>query len=313
MATRTFRIATRRSQLAMWQAEHVAARMIAAGASVELLPMVTQGDRILDVPLAKIGGKGLFVKELEAAMLEGRADLAVHSIKDVPMELPSGLSIAAILTREDPRDAFVSNRYGTLAALPPGARVGTSSLRRQCQIRAMRPDLELLDLRGNVNTRLARLDADEYDAIVLAAAGLRRLGMAARIADALDPDTLLPAVGQGAIGIEIRDEDHELQALLGSLHDADTASCVLAERALNRALQGGCQVPIAAHATLEGGTIRLRALVGTVDGTRILHAAGSGPRDAPERLGESVAAQLLADGAAAILRELADAEGRDAG
>ncbi len=312
MATRTFRIATRRSQLAMWQAEHVAARMIAAGASVELLPMVTQGDRILDVPLAKIGGKGLFVKELEAAMLEGRADLAVHSIKDVPMELPAGLFIAAILTREDPRDAFVSNRYGTLAALPPGARVGTSSLRRQCQIRAMRPDLELLDLRGNVNTRLARLDADEYDAIVLAAAGLRRLGMAERIADALDPDTLLPAVGQGAIGIEIRDDDRELHALLGSLHDTDTASCVLAERALNRALQGGCQVPIAAHATLEGGTIRLRALVGTVDGTRILHAGGSGPRDAPERLGESVAAQLLADGAAAILRELADAEGRDA-
>lgn len=312
MATRTFRIATRRSQLALWQAEHVAARMIAAGASVELLPMVTQGDRILDVPLAKIGGKGLFVKELEAAMLEGRADLAVHSIKDVPMELPAGLSIAAILTREDPRDAFVSNRHGTLAALPAGARVGTSSLRRQCQIRAMRPDLELLDLRGNVNTRLARLDADEYDAIVLAAAGLRRLGMAARIADALDPNTLLPAVGQGAIGIEIRDEDHELQALLGTLHDVDTASCVLAERALNRALQGGCQVPIAAHATLEGQTIRLRALVGTVDGTRILHAGGSGPRDAPERLGESVAAQLLADGAAAILRELADAEGRDA-
>ncbi len=312
MATRTFRIATRRSQLAMWQAEHVAARMIAAGASVELLPMVTQGDRILDVPLAKIGGKGLFVKELEAAMLEGRADLAVHSIKDVPMALPAGLSIAAILTREDPRDAFVSNRHGTLAALPPGARVGTSSLRRQCQIRAMRPDLELLDLRGNVNTRLARLDADHYDAIVLAAAGLRRLGMVARIAEALEPGTLLPAVGQGAIGIEIRDDDRELHALLGALHDADTARCVLAERALNRALQGGCQVPIAAHATLEGATIRLRALVGTVDGTRILHAGGSGPRDAPEQLGESVAARLLADGAAAILRELADAEERDA-
>lgn len=312
MATRTFRIATRRSQLAMWQAEHVAARMIAAGAAVELLPMVTQGDRILDVPLAKIGGKGLFVKELEAAMLEGRADLAVHSIKDVPMALPAGLSIAAILTREDPRDAFVSNRHGTLAALPPGARVGTSSLRRQCQIRAMRPDLELLDLRGNVNTRLARLDAHHYDAIVLAAAGLRRLGMAARIAEALEPGMLLPAVGQGAIGIEIRDDDRELHALLGALHDADTARCVLAERALNRALQGGCQVPIAAHATLEGATIRLRALVGTVDGTRILHAGGSGPRDAPEQLGESVAAQLLADGAAAILRELADAEERDA-
>ncbi len=311
MSTRTYRIATRRSQLALWQAEHVAARMTAAGASVELLPMVTQGDRILDVPLAKIGGKGLFVKELEAAMLEGRADLAVHSIKDVPMELPPGLSIAAILTREDPRDAFVSNRCASLAALPQGARVGTSSLRRQCQLRALRPDLELLDLRGNVNTRLARLDAGDYDAIILAAAGLRRLEMSARIAEAIGPGTLLPAVGQGAIGIEARDDDHELRALLATLHDADTASCVLAERALNRALQGGCQVPIAAHAVLQGDTLALRALVGTVDGSRVLRAEGSGPRNAPEPLGESIAAELLAGGAAEILRALLDAEGRD--
>jgi hydroxymethylbilane synthase len=297
MSTRTYRIATRRSQLALWQAEHVAARMEAAGARVELLPMVTQGDRILDVPLAKIGGKGLFVKELEAAMLEGRADLAVHSIKDVPMELPPGLSITAILTREDPRDAFVSNSVGTLAALPQGARVGTSSLRRQCQLKALRPDLQLLDLRGNVNTRLARLDAGDYDAIILAAAGLRRLEMSARIAEAIGPGMLLPAVGQGAIGIEAR--------------DGDTASCVLAERALNRALQGGCQVPIAAHAVLEGDTLQLRALVGTVDGSRVLRAEGSGPRSAPERLGESVASELLAAGAGEILRALLDAEGRD--
>lgn len=311
MSTRTYRIATRRSQLALWQAEHVAARMEAAGARVELLPMVTQGDRILDVPLAKIGGKGLFVKELEAAMLEGRADLAVHSIKDVPMELPPGLSIAAILTREDPRDAFVSNTCSTLAALPQGARVGTSSLRRQCQLRALRPDLELRDLRGNVNTRLARLDAGDYDAIILAAAGLRRLEMSARIAEAIGPEVLLPAVGQGAIGIEARDDDQELRDLLALLHDADTASCVLAERALNRALQGGCQVPIAAHAVLQGDTLDLRALVGTVDGSRVLRAEARGPRSAPEPLGESVAAELLAGGAAEILRALLDADARD--
>lgn len=311
MSTRTYRIATRRSQLALWQAEHVAARMEAAGARVELLPMVTQGDRILDVPLAKIGGKGLFVKELEAAMLEGRADLAVHSIKDVPMELPPGLSIAAILTREDPRDAFVSNSFASLGALPQGARVGTSSLRRQCQLKALRPDLELLDLRGNVNTRLARLDAGDYDAIILAAAGLRRLEMSSRIAEAIGPGALLPAVGQGAIGIEARDDDRELLELLAGLHHADTASCVLAERALNRALQGGCQVPIAAHAVLEGDTLQIRALVGTVDGSRVLRAEGSGPRTAPEQLGESVAAELLAGGAADILRALLDAEGRD--
>ena len=311
MSTRTYRIATRRSQLALWQAEHVAARMEAAGARVELLPMVTQGDRILDVPLAKIGGKGLFVKELEAAMLEGRADLAVHSIKDVPMELPPGLSITAILTREDPRDAFVSNSAGTLAALPQGARVGTSSLRRQCQLKALRPDLELLDLRGNVNTRLARLDAGDYDAIILAAAGLRRLEMSERIAEAIGPGMLLPAVGQGAIGIEARDGDEELREILAGLHHADTASCVLAERALNRALQGGCQVPIAAHAVLEGDTLQLRALVGTVDGSRVLRAEGSGPRSAPERLGESVASELLAAGAGEILRALLEAEGRD--
>lgn len=313
MSQRTFRIATRRSQLALWQAEHVAARLTAAGARVELLPLSTQGDRILDVPLAKIGGKGLFVKELETALLEGRADLAVHSIKDVPMDLPEGLGIAAILEREDPRDAFVSVHYRSLEALPTGARVGTSSLRRQCQLRALRPDLRLLDLRGNVNTRLAKLDGGEYDAIVLAAAGLRRLGMADRITEVLEPVQMLPAVGQGAIGVEIREDDVELRALLDTLHDEPTARRVLAERALNRALNGGCQVPIAAHATLAGGTLELRALVGALDGTRVLNAAQRGPATDPSALGAALAAELLAAGAADILRPLLSAEGRDAG
>ena len=313
MSQRTFRIATRRSQLALWQAEHVAERLAAAGARVELLPLSTQGDRILDVPLAKIGGKGLFVKELETALLEGRADLAVHSIKDVPMDLPDGLGIAAILAREDPRDAFVSVHHRSLASLPIGARVGTSSLRRQCQLRALRPDLRLLDLRGNVNTRLAKLDAGEYDAIVLAAAGLRRLGMADRISEVLEPLQMLPAVGQGAIGVEIRDDDAELRALLATMHDEATARRVLAERALNRALNGGCQVPIAAHAVLAGETLELRALVGAVDGSRLLQSSGSGPADAPASLGESVAAELLAAGAGEILHPLLSPEGRDAG
>jgi hydroxymethylbilane synthase len=313
MSQRIFRIATRRSQLALWQAEHVAERLTAVGARVELLPLSTQGDRILDVPLAKIGGKGLFVKELETALLEGRADLAVHSIKDVPMDLPEGLGIAAILAREDPRDAFVSLHHRSFEALPVGARVGTSSLRRQCQLRALRPDLRLLDLRGNVNTRLAKLDAGEYDAIVLAAAGLRRLGMAERITEVLEPLQMVPAVGQGAIGVEIRDDDAELRGLLATMHDDSTARRVLAERALNRALNGGCQVPIAAHAILSGDTLELRALVGAVDGSRLLHAARCGAADSPESLGESVAAELLAAGAGEILHSLLSSEGRDAG
>ncbi len=313
MSQRIFRIATRRSQLALWQAEHVAERLTAVGARVELLPLSTQGDRILDVPLAKIGGKGLFVKELETALLEGRADLAVHSIKDVPMDLPEGLGIAAILAREDPRDAFVSLHHRSFEALPVGARVGTSSLRRQCQLRALRPDLRLLDLRGNVNTRLAKLDAGEYDAIVLAAAGLRRLGMAERITEVLEPLQMLPAVGQGAIGVEIRDDDAELRGLLATMHDDSTARRVLAERALNRALNGGCQVPIAAHAILSGDTLELRALVGAIDGSRLLHAARRGAADSPEALGESVAAELLAAGAGEILHSLLSSEGRDAG
>jgi len=307
MSNRILRIATRRSQLALWQAEHVRDRLLAAhpGLGVELLPMITQGDRILDVPLAKIGGKGLFVKELESAMLEGRADLAVHSMKDVPMDFPEGLGLAAILPREDPYDAFVSNHFDALESLPVGARVGTSSLRRQCQLRAVRPDLRILDLRGNVNTRLRKLDDGEFDAIVLAAAGLLRLGMAERIRSRLPDAICLPAVGQGAIGVEIREQDQELRALLAPLHDADSADCVRAERAMNRRLQGGCQVPIAGFAQVVAGSgLRLRGLVGSSDGTRIVSAELSGERAAAEVLGASLAEQLLGDGADAILQEL---------
>ena len=307
MTDRILRIATRKSQLALWQAEHVRERLLAdhPGLRVELLPLSTQGDRILDVPLAKIGGKGLFVKELETAMLEGRADLAVHSMKDVPMEFPPELGLGAILAREDPLDAFVSNAYATLDALPEGARVGTSSLRRQCQLRALRPDLRILDLRGNVNTRLRKLDDGEYDAIVLASAGLLRLGMAGRIRAHIPATVSLPAVGQGAIGIEIRNDDAALRALLAPLDDADCGDCVRAERAMNRALQGGCQVPIAGFAVIDGaGELWLRGLVGSNDGTRTVRAEARGPRAEAERIGAGLGATLLAQGADAILREL---------
>ena len=307
MNDRVLRIATRRSQLALWQAGHVRERLLAAhpGLRVELLALQTQGDRILDVPLAKIGGKGLFVKELESAMLDGQADLAVHSMKDVPMEFPAGLGIGAILAREDPHDALVANAVATLDELPQGARVGTSSLRRQCQLRALRPDLRILDLRGNVNTRLRKLDAGEYDAIVLASAGLLRLGMGERIRARLEPAVSLPAVGQGAIGVEMRSDDVALRALLAPLDDADCGDCVRAERALNRALQGGCQVPIAGYAIIEsGGGLWLRGLVGSNDGRRIVRGEIRGARADAERLGAELAARLLADGADAILREL---------
>lgn len=306
MKSRTLRIATRKSQLALWQAHHVRDRLLAAhpGLQVELVPLSTQGDRILDVPLAKIGGKGLFVKELETAMLEGRADLAVHSMKDVPMDFPPGLGLGAILDREDPHDAFVSNRYAALEELPLGARVGTSSLRRQCQLRALRPDLLIGDLRGNVNTRLAKLDEEQFDAIVLAAAGLLRLEMGARIRSRLSPTQVLPAAGQGAVGVEIRCEDEELRTLLAPLHDADSADCVRAERALNRALQGGCQVPIAAFAELAGDTLGMRALVGSLDGKRIVRGRISGARTDAESLGARLAEELLGRGAAQILAEL---------
>ena len=299
------RIATRKSPLAMWQAEHVAERLRAAHPDrpVELVGMTTQGDRVLDSPLAKIGGKGLFVKELENALLEDRADIAVHSVKDVPMELPDGLALPVILDREDPLDAFVSNHYGHVDELPEGARVGSSSLRRQCQLRARRPDLEVHDLRGNVNTRLGKLDAGEYDAILLAAAGLKRLGFDARIRNCLEPEVSLPAVGQGAIAIECRDGDNEVEARIASLNDPDTSDRVRAERAFNRRLEGGCQVPLAAHAILEAdGGLWLRGLVGAVDGSQLLQREVRGPRAEAEALGIRLADELLELGAGELLR-----------
>lgn len=290
----------------MWQAEHVAAALRQAhpGLAVEILGMTTQGDKILDTPLAKIGGKGLFVKELEQGMLNGEADIAVHSMKDVPVELPEGLHLAVILEREDPRDAFVSNHHASLVSLPEGARVGTSSLRRQCQLADRRPDLEIVPLRGNVNTRLRKLDDGEYDAIILAAAGLLRLGFAERIRSFIDTDDSLPAIGQGAIGIECRSDDARINALLAPLHHADTAACVRAERAMNHRLEGGCQVPIGGHATLADGELFLRGLVGTVDGSEIVRAEIRGPQAQAEQLGKSLAEELLEHGAAQILREL---------
>jgi len=272
---------------------------------VELIKIKTQGDKILDVPLAKVGGKGLFVKELEEAMLDGRADLAVHSMKDVPMNFPEGLGLVAICEREDPSDAFVSNHFDNVDALHHGAVVGTSSLRRESQLRAYRPDLEIRMLRGNVNTRLAKLDAGNYDAIVLASSGLKRLGFHERIRYSM-PDTVsLPAVGQGALGIECRLNDNELRAMLEPLNHTDTADRVKAERALNRRLEGGCQVPIAAYALLEDNDMLwLRGLVGAVDGTQILRVEGRAPRSEGERLGRELAEDLLALGADKVLAEI---------
>jgi len=300
------RIATRKSALALWQANFVKSALEQAhpGLVVELVPMSTQGDKILDTPLAKIGGKGLFVKELETAMLEDRADIAVHSMKDVPVEFPQGLMLHTICQREDPRDAFVSNRYQTLDDLPQGAVVGTSSLRRQCQIKALRPDLQIRDLRGNVNTRLAKLDAGEFDAIILASAGLIRLEFAERIASYLDVTTSLPANGQGAVGIECRSDDPQVQALLAPLEHLPTRICVLAERAMNRQLQGGCQVPIGAFAVLEQDQLWLRGLVGQLDGSEILRAEIRGAATDAEQLGQQLAQQLLALGADQILHSV---------
>jgi len=300
--SREIRIATRKSALALWQAEYVKARLEQAhpGLKVSLVPMVSRGDKLLDAPLAKIGGKGLFVKELETALLENEADIAVHSMKDVPMDFPEGLGLFCICEREDPRDAFVSNTYDSLDALPPGSVVGTSSLRRQAQLLARRPDLKVHFLRGNVNTRLAKLDAGEYDAIILAAAGLIRLGFEARIRASISVDDSLPAGGQGAVGIECRTADAEIHALLAPLHHAETAARVTAERALNKRLNGGCQVPIACYALREGEQLWLRGLVGQPDGGLLLRAEGRGS-DA-EALGVQVAEQLLAQGAEAILK-----------
>lgn len=306
MAERTIRIATRQSPLALWQAEHVAARLEQAfpGLKTELVKMVTRGDKILDAPLAKVGGKGLFVKELEQGMLEGTADIAVHSMKDVPVEFPEGLHLAVILEREDPTDAFVSNRYKSLAELPADARIGTSSLRRQCQIKEKFPNAEILSLRGNVNTRLAKLDAGEYDAIILASAGLKRLGMGNRITSQLSPDESLPAMGQGAIGIECRSDDAEIHEYLKILHDEETSIRVTAERAMNTRLNGGCQVPIAGFAEIRGDRLFMRGLVGSPDGSLLYRAEADSKLNQAEQLGQTLADDLLAQGADKILKEL---------
>ena len=306
MTTQPIRIATRKSPLAMWQAEFVKAELEQAhpGLVVELLPMVTKGDIILDTPLAKVGGKGLFVKELEVAMLEGRADIAVHSMKDVPVEFPEGLGLVTICERDDPRDAFVSNNYDSIDDLPQGAIVGTSSLRRQCQLRSQRPDLIINDLRGNVNTRLRKLDEGQYDAIILATAGLKRLKMNDRIRCEIAPEISLPAVGQGAVGIECRLNDQRVRQLLAPLNHQPTATRVLCERAMNNRLQGGCQVPIGSYAELQDDTIWLRALVGEPDGSIIVRSEISGPIANAEQLGETLADELLASGAKDILDRL---------
>lgn len=300
------RIATRKSALALWQAEYVKAELERhhQDLQVELVPMVSRGDKILDVPLAKIGGKGLFVKELEHALLEGRADIAVHSMKDVPMDFPQGLGLEVICPREDPRDAFVSNEFANLDSLPKGAIVGTSSLRRQCQLLAIRPDLEIRFLRGNVNTRLAKLDAGEYQAIILAAAGLIRLGMADRIRDCIAPEVSLPAGGQGAVGIECRLDDSSSKALLAPLHDGDTARCVIAERAMNKRLEGGCQVPIASYAIERDGQLFLRGLVGDPDGSTMLYREQTGNLSDGEQMGIAMAEDLLNAGADKILSKV---------
>jgi len=304
--TEIVRIATRRSPLALWQAEYVRSSLIALhpGIKVELVKMVTQGDKILDTPLAKVGGKGLFVKELEVGMLQGDADIAVHSMKDVPVEFPDGLHLGVICQREDPRDAFVSNEHSDIKALPQGAIVGTSSLRRQCQLRSWRPDLQIKDLRGNVNTRLSKLDHSEYDAIILASAGLIRLGFKERIRQYLDTDISLPAVGQGAVGIECRVDDERINELIAPLNHEETRICVLAERAMNQRLEGGCQVPIAGYAQLAYGQVQMRGLVGRPDGKQVIRGNIEGSIKNAEQLGRMLADDLLSRGAKEILQEV---------
>lgn len=299
----TIRLATRESALALWQTEHVAARLREAhpGLEVVLVPMTTRGDQAIDQPLVEIGGKGLFLKELEVAMLEGRADAAVHSLKDVPMELDGPFELAAILERADPFDAFVSGKYEAFEELPFGARVGTSSLRRQALLRAHRPDLVLTDLRGNVNTRLAKLDAGDYDAIVLACAGLLRLGMDERIRERLTAPRFIPAAAQGAITVECRQGDSAVSELLKVLDHAPTRACVGAERAMTRALGGSCHVPIAAYATLNKDRMSLEGLVGDARTGKTVRGYASGPMSEPEKLGEQVADMLVARGADALL------------
>jgi hydroxymethylbilane synthase len=304
----TVRIATRNSALALWQAEYVKAQLehFHQDINVELVPMTTKGDILLDTPLAKVGGKGLFVKELEVAILENRADIAVHSMKDVPVDFPEGLGLEVICPREDPRDAFVSNTFSTLSDLPQGAVVGTSSLRRQCQLKAKRPDLEIHDLRGNVNTRLKKLDEGQYDAIILAAAGLIRLKMSDRIAQYIEPEEMLPANGQGAVGIECRIDDDTIKALLKPLECSTTRTRVLTERAMNKALEGGCQVPIASYSVIseDGKEVHLRGLVGAIDGSEIIESEITGPVEQGEMLGNTLAQELLSRGADRILKEV---------
>lgn len=302
----TIRIATRTSPLAMWQAEHVASLLqeLHAGLQVEMVGIKTRGDKILDSPLSRIGGKGLFVKELEVGMLEGRADIAVHSMKDVPMEFPQGLHLPIIMGREDPRDAFVSGRYASLDEMPEGAIVGTSSLRRQTQIRARYPHLQIKDLRGNVNTRLGKLDAGEYDAIILAAAGLIRLEFAGRITAFLSTEQSLPAMGQGAVGVECRENDPRVEDLLAPLLDKDTTIRVKAERAMNNRLNGGCQVPVAGFAEIDADVLNMRGLIGYPDGSAIYTCNMNGSLTAPEALGIAIAEDLLAQGGDKVLASL---------
>ena len=300
------RIATRKSPLALWQAEEVSRllKIHYPDLQVELVTMVTQGDKILDTPLAKIGGKGLFVKELETGMLEGTADIAVHSMKDVPMVFPEGLHLSVVLEREDPTDAFVSNSCKHFDELPQNARVGTCSLRRQTQIRESRPDLEILDLRGNVNSRLAKLDNGDYDAIILASAGLKRLGFDKRINHTIDTERSLPAVGQGAIGIESRSDDKRINELLAPLNHEETAIRVSAERAQNLRLNGGCQVPIGGYAVLDNDRIHIKGLIGYPDGSKIFRAEREGPASDAEKLGTEVAEDLLSQGGDKVLEQL---------
>jgi hydroxymethylbilane synthase len=300
------RIATRESRLALWQAEHVAAllRQAHPGIEIVLVPMTTTGDQVLDRTLAQVGGKGLFVKELEWALLNDQADIAVHSMKDVPSVLPDALTLTCMLTRADPRDAFVSNRFKRFADLPHGARVGTASLRRQSQLLALRPDLTILPLRGNVETRLRKLDENNYDAIVLASAGLNRLELAARITEHLDVQLSIPAAGQGVVGIECRLNDSQTRALCAALSDRHSEDCVRAERAFTGRLEGSCQAPIAAYATLHGDQLHLAGLVAAPDGQQVIREHAQGLRDAPEALGEQLAARVLNLGAAQLLAQL---------
>ncbi|KAF0282054.1 hydroxymethylbilane synthase [Spiribacter roseus] len=306
MSITHLRIATRRSPLAIWQAEHVAERLRARhpGLEVELVRLSTRGDEITDRPLMAVGGKALFVKALEEGMLAGKADIAVHSMKDIPAEVPDEFRVPVILARDDPFDAFVSRHYGALGELPTGGCVGTASLRRECQIRARRPDLTVTSLRGNVQTRLGKLDAGEFDAIVLAASGLRRLGMADQITRAMPAEESLPAVGQGALAIECRADDPEVEALIRDLDDPDSHDRVAAERAVNARLEGSCHVPLAAYAVLEGDDLWLRALVASRDGRQVLRAEGRAPRHGAEALGNTVAGDLLAQGAGEILADI---------